>query len=78
MEANIALYRALITLRNADNLAPFKTWLQDQREKSRDRLETFSGDNYRVEQGRAAVYKEISELIEGAPTTLEKIESRRP
>lgn len=68
---NIALYQSLNLIRTADELKPFLDWLKDQRERSRDRLETLSGDAYLIEQGVARTYKLIYERIENALEILE-------
>lgn len=79
MEQNNALYQCLNIVRVADNMEPLRKYIKDQREYSRDRLETLNGEAFLVEQGRARAYKELNELIENALKYLEKIEnSRRP
>lgn len=76
MKKDFVLYQCLNVIRTSDNLEPFRQWLKDQREVSRDRLETLSGDALLIEQGNARAYKLIYELIENAPKFLEKIESK--
>lgn len=65
-----ALYESLQVIRNADQFSDLREWLKDQRERSRDRLETTDDP---VERGVAQTYRKILGLIEGAPETLEKI-----
>jgi len=79
VKQELALYQCLNVIRVSDQMGPFRQWLKDQREKSRDRLETLSGDAVMVEQGKAQAYKNITEQIENALKLLEKIEaSSRP
>lgn len=79
MEQDLALYQCLNVVRVSDSMKPLRQHIKDQRESSRDRLETLTGDALLVEQGRAKTYKELNELIENALKYLEKIEtSRRP
>lgn len=79
MKQELALYQCLNVIRISDNMEPFRQYLKDQREASRDRLETLSGDALLIEQGRSQTYKQINEQIENALKFLEKIEtSRRP
>ena len=73
-----ALYQSLNVIRTSDELKPFVKWLKDQREASRDRLETLTGDSYLIEQGVARTYKTIYERIENALDILENQKSRRP
>ena len=69
-----AFYESLLILRNSEQLAPFKEWMQDQLEVTRNRLEALTdADALRVEQGRARTYSYILGLIESAPKTLNKI-----
>ena len=76
MKKDFVLYQCLNIIRTSDNLEPFRQWLKDQREASRDRLETLSGDALLIEQGNARAYKMIYEQIENAHKFLEKIESK--
>lgn len=79
MKKDVALYQSMNVIRTSDQLEPFRQWLKDQREQSRDRLETLTGDALLIEQGNARVYKTILEQIENAHKFLEKIEaSSRP
>lgn len=72
-----ALYECLMLIRNSNNMAPFREWLEDQRAQIRDRLETCKPEQVQVEQGRAQLAKELIGLIESAPKTLEKIVNRK-
>jgi hypothetical protein len=76
MKNELALYQCLNIIRTSDQMEPLRRWLKDQREASRDRLETLSGDALHIEQGSARTYKSLYELIENAPKFLEKIESK--
>jgi len=79
MKSKLALYQCLNVIRISDTMEPFRQYLKDQREQSRDRLETLSGDALLIEQGRSQTYKLLNEQIEDALKFLEKIETtRRP
>lgn len=73
-----ALYRSLVIIRNSNEFAPFRKWLEDQREQARVRLESDADEaQLRRDQGVALTYKQILGLIEDAPKILEKIVDRR-
>lgn len=74
----LALYKSLNVIRYSSEHEAFREWLKDQREKSRDRLETLSGDALLAEQGYVRALKMIQEQIEAAPKCLEQMNSRRP
>lgn len=62
-----------LRLKNFEDNAPFRKWLQEQRDTWRDALETQKdGDVLRQAQGRAQAYKEILDLIDRAPALAEK------
>jgi hypothetical protein len=78
MNNEIALYRSLMIIRNSDEFKAYREWLEDQREKSRDRLETTTEEIVlRQEQGASRVYKTLIGKIEDAPKTLEKLVDRK-
>lgn len=78
MDNELALYRSLLIIRNSDEFRAFREYLEDQRDKTRDRLETTPDEvTLRQEQGAARAYRAILGLIEDAPKTLEKIVDRR-
>ena len=77
-ENQVALYRSLLLIRNSDEFKAFREWLEDQREQSRDRLETAPDEcQLRQEQGTVRAYKLVIGLIEDAPKILDKLVDRR-
>jgi hypothetical protein len=71
-----ALHECFNFLRNAPQMAPFREFLENQREQTRDRLETLTDENFLREQGKAQILRTLLGRIEGAPKILEK--TKRP
>ena len=73
MVVDRALIGSLLQLRNFPEVAPFRRWLNEQRDFWRDALETQrDSDTLRQAQGRAQAYKEILDLLEQAEAMAEK------
>lgn len=73
MVVDHALIGSLLQLRNFPEFAPFRRWLNEQRDFWRDALETQrDSDTLRQAQGRAQAYKEILDLLEQAEALAEK------
>jgi len=63
----------LLQIGGLDNFSPFRTMLQEQRDKWRDMLESMKEPEqiYRA-QGRAQQLKEILDLLDQAPSLADK------
>lgn len=73
MAVDRALIGSLLQLRNFPEFAPFRRWLNGQRDFWRDALETQrDSDTLRQAQGRAQVYKEILDMLDQAEAMAEK------
>lgn len=67
------LFEACLQINNIDHLKPFVLWVQQNRERCQERLETQSDYGLiRQIQGEAQAYKKVLELMESAQTALRK------
>lgn len=66
------VYEAALRLRHDPAMRPFLEHLAERREKHRDVCESTSGDQAARAGGRAQELKDILNLIEQAPSLLEK------
>lgn len=63
----------LLRIGGLDEFAPFRQWVQEQRDRWRNTLETHTNvDTLRQAQGRAQAYKEILDLLDQAPSLAKK------
>ena len=73
MAVDRPLVAALLKINGLDEFAPFRQWLQQQRDNWRDALESQKDEvSLRQAQGRAQQLKEILELLEKAPELARK------
>lgn len=73
MAVDRALIGNLLQLRNFPEFAPFRRWLNGQRDFWRDALETQrDSDTLRQAQGRTQAYKEILDMLDQAEALAEK------
>ncbi len=66
------IHEVALRLRNEPQLAPFKGWLEAEREKTRDHLEDADDRVVKILQGEARMLTRILNLIEDAPSVLDK------